>query len=94
MITKHTVVAVVKLYNKMFAEYYPPCIRIPNSLLIQTMEVLRRFGRRKVCILFRFILSEIQLNGVNKIPFFSFMDLMTFFPSLLCRAYRCGKERR
>ena len=93
MITEQTVNATRKLYNKMFADYYPPCVRVSNSLKMKTIEVLQKYGRKKVCILFRFILSEIRLYGMDKFRFFSFNYLMTNFAPLLYYAYHYGKER-
>lgn len=93
MITEQTVNATRKLYNKMFADYFPPCVRVSNLLKTKTIEVLRKYGRKKVCILFRFILSEIRLYGMDKFRFFSFSYLMTNFAPLLYSAYYHRKER-
>ena len=79
----------------MFQGYLPPCNRISSMIKRQTTENLRKYGREKVCVLFRFILSEISTKGVDIFWYDSFGDIMgRKFPILLHRAYLHGKPNK
>lgn len=58
MITRETVIAVQKLYNKMFKGILPAKKRFTYFEDALTMECLRLYGRKSVVYVFRAVMSE------------------------------------
>lgn len=93
MITIHTAHAVIRLYNKMFDGVCPPFVRLTEINRDRIMEVVRKYGRKNVCFVFRFLKSESELCGKDAFRALDLGYIIGFFPVFLYKAY-CNKDKK
>ena len=94
MITVHTVRAVVRLYNKMFDGIYPPLIRLSKINKERITKVVQKYGRKNVCVVFRFLRSEVEIHGKDAFRTLDLGYIIGFFPRLLYTAYHNRKSMK
>lgn len=92
-VTIHTVLAVIRLYNKMFDGICPPFIRLTEINQDRIMNVVQKYGRKNVCVVFRILRSEVELYGKDAFRTLDLGYIIGFFPMFLYRAHH-NKERR
>lgn len=54
-VTIHTVRAVIRLYGKMFGPWYRPTLKTNDRII----SVCQKYGRKNVCVVFRFVKAKI-----------------------------------
>ena len=91
--TTQTATAVLMLYNKMFKGILPYHCRVTQWQIDRLKFILSKYGRKRVCVVFRYILSEINLRGIDNMAYMNLTFILLNFQMLLDKAYQKKHEQ-